>query len=99
MIQKRKNWLIKKLGGYTQREYDIAVLGPVPPVIKMYDAEIEKLSCAAEIPYDCDDAMMEYLKKKLCRRLGEQLELYTEFHITPSGILRGSLRVIKKERT
>jgi hypothetical protein len=60
-----KNWLIKKLGGYTAEEYKAAVLGPTTFTIKSSPFQLQRLSAQVIPPPDPPELVLSIEKEKI----------------------------------
>ena len=81
VIQKIKNWLIKKLGGHTKAEYDDTSRFPITKFEFLPPAERhDVITLGAEAIFDyfrSDEA--DYIENRLIRSLSEQMKPYVNF--------------------
>ena len=96
MIQKLKNWLIKKLGGYTKAEYDGKYIEP--PEFTVQVKSIEELHSQTPVPFVGSVPDYEAAKRSIIRGISKILEPYIVFKEKPGyyadSVLHGCLTVV-----
>lgn len=97
-MQKIKDKLIKKLGGFTRTEYFLE--HPLQPEIKMERADIVTLHVAAKTVAEYDKGVLEFTESQIAERFARQLKPYIQFHRERRGpfevTIIGTLKVVKE---
>jgi len=97
MLQKFKNWLIKKLGGYTKAEYDMI---PIQRMV-FQPEDLNVIALRAECTYDeLRMPPQEWVENRLIENLAQQMKPYVtwEFCQNPMDMTRrgiAKVRVVK----
>lgn len=97
---KFKNWLIKKLGGYTKAEYDAIAHIPMPkPVIQEVRPNVHTLRDELTVFRETERRYRKALEKDMVVKLAEALKPYVRFQVQniwaqDSVKLRAEVRVL-----
>lgn len=96
-MPKIKNWIIKKLGGYTADELQV-----YSPVINSERCNIVKLSSSRIVDMSYGGIPEEYLKSEMCHRISGSLEPFMTWALDSAGCDRkritGILRVVEPSK-
>ena len=77
MLQRFKNWIIKKLGGYTKAEYDNYARLPIDRFVVMPEQTRNVVTLRTEMTYDhFASPPSEWIEDRLCGELGRQIKPY-----------------------
>ena len=104
MFKRFKEWLIKKPGGYTKREYEIIADMPVARLsMEQYTTHTLKAERAIEYEYFDDGTTKRQLKDALLLDLLKVVEPFIEIETSSlpymdTIFVRAVLRVLQKER-
>lgn len=100
-----KNWLIKKLGGYTAKEYKAAALGTTTFTIKSSPLQPQRLFAQVILPPDPPQLVLSIAKKNIADAIFKHmmpLVTYESSHdcfcMEGETRLTGTLWVLKGER-
>lgn len=96
-MRKIKNWIIKKLGGYTADELQV-----YSPVIKTETLNVVKLSSSRIVDMFYGEVPEKYLKSRICDMIAGQLEPFMTWAVDSAGCDRkritGILRVVEPSK-
>ena len=99
-----KNWAIKKLGGYTAKEYKAVTLAPAPPNISSFHGRPQKVCAQIFLPPEPSDFVLHFAKNDIANSIFRHIEPLITYEtstdcFTVKGETRmtGTLWVVMKE--